>query len=153
MFERYDDPDSKNDKSKWSEIRESIKRIFLQEGNPMQIGSIRSRKAKTFSACIQQEVKNELREDAETWVLKECKTSYEKLIKKGYFKIENQHFNEFEDGIWQRDRLNVMSAILYPLDNKNCFATTLAIVNKNGELAYQKDLNHLLPPRVSKRPE
>jgi len=39
-----------------------------------------------------------------------------------------------------------MGAIMQPIDNKN-YMTTIAVVDKFGELVAHKELLHLIPPR------
>lgn len=39
-----------------------------------------------------------------------------------------------------------MGAVLHPIDNRN-FLTTVAVVDKFGELVAHKDFLYLLPPR------
>ena len=80
----------------------------------------------------------------------------------GYFKISsetqnsnwpsNKRFsNEIynapvpeDDFIQQRQRVNVMGAILNQIDNKN-FMTTVAIVDKYGKYLESKEFTHQLP--------
>ena len=77
----------------------------------------------------------------------------------GYFKIRddekpnaniNNKLNNLnlidDDFIQQRERLNVMGAILHPIDNRN-FMTTIAIVDHYGELVAHRDFLNLIPPR------
>lgn len=71
----------------------------------------------------------------------------------GYFKIQNEMKKEVkktraieEDLIPQKERLNVMGAIMYPIDNRN-FQTTIAVVDQFGELIAHKDFLYIIPPR------
>tara|TARA_B110000285_G_scaffold231264_1_gene299583 strand:- start:271 stop:717 length:447 start_codon:yes stop_codon:yes gene_type:complete len=75
----------------------------------------------------------------------------------GYFKIQNEQrqFSQKdgkkaraveEDLVQQRERLNVMGAIIYPLDSRN-FQTTVAVVDQFGELIAHKDFLYIIPPR------
>ena len=68
----------------------------------------------------------------------------------GYDRARQDNFGEEDDFIWQRERLCVMSAILNPIDDRN-YKTTIAVVNKDGELKLTKDFFHMLPPRQFKR--
>lgn len=51
-----------------------------------------------------------------------------------------------EDPIPQRERLNVLGAVMYPIDGRN-FQTTVAVVDQFGELVAHKDFLYLIPPR------
>jgi hypothetical protein len=48
--------------------------------------------------------------------------------------------------IKDRERLNVLGAFMQQID-MHTFVTTVAIVDKYGELVAHKDFMHLLPPR------
>jgi hypothetical protein len=40
-----------------------------------------------------------------------------------------------------------MGATFHPIDNKNNFLATIAVVDQFGELVAHKDFLHLIPPR------
>ena len=92
---------------------------------------------KSFLVSILEEVKLELKEDAEKVVLASCAQTYESLIQTGYFKCQQDYKPVRqekrraveEDIIQQRERLTVMGAILHPLDSRN-FLATIAIVDQ-----------------------
>lgn len=46
----------------------------------------------------------------------------------------------------QRERLVVMGAVFHPIDNKN-YSTTIAVLDKYGELVAHKNFLFLIPPR------
>lgn len=115
--------------------------------------------AKTFEASIIDEITEELREDAETYVLQKCKSRYKEVVNMGYFKVEKglekdskipekdkmTDFQIADEHVWKRERLVVMGAILYPLDNRN-HSTMISIVDENGVVLEHKEFLHLLPP-------
>jgi len=92
---------------------------------------------KSFLVSILEEVKLELKEDAEKVVLASCAQTYESLIQTGYFKCQQDYKPVRqekrraveEDIIQQRERLTVMGAILHPLDSRN-FLATIGIVDQ-----------------------
>jgi len=53
------------------------------------------------------------------------------------------------DIIPQRERLNVMGAIMHPIDQRN-FMATIAVVNQFGQLVDHKDFLYLLPPKKAR---
>jgi dipeptidase len=59
---------------------------FMNEPNPMMSSSVKG--AKTFEASIIDEIIEELKEDAETFVLQKCKSRYKEVVNMGYFKVE-----------------------------------------------------------------
>jgi aspartyl/asparaginyl-tRNA synthetase len=116
----------------------------MKEPNPMMSSSVKG--AKTFEQSIVEEIIEEMREDAETHVLSQCKKKYKDIVSMSYFKIEKGlekegfkgNFNNNQDDfqladekVWKRDKIVVMGAILYPLDSKN-FQTMIAIVGEDG---------------------
>lgn len=125
-----------------------------------------SKVEKPFIQSIIDEIKEELREDAESHVINRCRSKYKDLIQMGYFKYREEKKqmqgssrkqmgsaldqNYEEDVIPQRERLNVMGAIMHPIDNKN-YMSTIAVVNKFGELVAHKDFLHLMPPRKTRQ--
>lgn len=140
MFELFDggaEQATNEIEKKWQLARADIKRIFINEPNPMLSNSSKAINKRSFVESIVEEIKEELREDAETFVINKCKEKYTSLIQMGYFKIGGDGFqpNPNDNGqradivqdvhliedefIPQRERLCVMGAILYPLDNKN----------------------------------
>jgi transcriptional accessory protein Tex/SPT6 len=159
IFERYDvgaDQAGGEVDQAWATARKRVKEQFLKASNPMMSSSAKGAQQRTFAASMLEEIRDELREDAEAHVIGECKATYSELIKMGYFRVDGerpQHRNEDRTAdvelVEQRERPCVMGAILYPLDNKN-FQTMVAIVNKDGELVYSKEFFHLLPPRQFK---
>lgn len=130
----------------------------MNEPNPMMSSSVKG--AKTFEASIIDEIIEELKEDAETFVLQKCKSRYKEIVNMGYFKVEKglekgegkpqekdkmTDFQIADEHVWKRERLVVMGAILYPLDSKN-FSTMISIVDEDGVVQEHKEFYHLLPP-------
>lgn len=71
--------------------RKDVKRRFLNDPNPMMSSSAKGAQQRTFVASILDEIRDELKEDAEANVIGECKAKYTKLIKMGYFRIDDGH--------------------------------------------------------------
>jgi hypothetical protein len=63
--------------------RNEIKKIFCNDPNPM------NKNQKNFLQIIIDEIKEELREDSENFILKGCKDNYQILVEMGYFKIND----------------------------------------------------------------
>jgi hypothetical protein len=121
MFEKFKFPE---DTTKWRFLRREIFEIFSAQSTQTNKGQ------KSFLMSILDEIKIELKEDAESHVTKSCSQKYRDFMETGYFKIQNEQrqFNQKEgkraraieeDLIPQRERLNVMGAIIYPLDGRN----------------------------------
>lgn len=110
---------------------------------------------KPFLSQIFAEIKEELRETAETHVIQDCSRKYSDLISMGFFKIFNNDNNmgykerDNDDKIPQRERISVMGAILSNIDGRS-FKTTIAVVDKYGELQAHNEFLHILPPRKSR---
>jgi hypothetical protein len=144
IFEKYDDGGLEigTSKDSWKLARHKIMTNFMKEPNPMMSSSIKG--AKTFEQSIIEEIVEEMREDAETHVLSQCKNKYKDIVSMSYFKIEkgiekegfkeNDNQDDFQladEKVWKKDKIVVMGAILYPLDSKN-FQTMIAIVGEDG---------------------
>lgn len=65
--------------------------------------------------------------------------------------IDGLSFNE-DEYIPQRQRLNVMGAVLRPIDNKT-FVTTIAVVDKFGKYIVHKDFYDLIAPKQHLKPD
>lgn len=144
MLEKFKYP---NDETKWRFLRREIFEIISSKSQDSLRGQ------KSFLVSILDEIKQELKEDAEKQILRECSETYRELIETGYFKCqtENRQASQSrraieEDIIPQRERLNVMGAIFHQIDNRN-YATTIAVVDQYGELVAHKDFLFLLPPK------
>jgi len=105
---------------------------------------------------MQQEIKQEMLESAENFVIQECKKTFkDSYINVGPFSCrEGQNaenlppmipkkFRKMAPIIPDRERLNVMGVILDKVDNRNSIVT-IAIVDKYGELVANKDFMNLL---------
>jgi hypothetical protein len=117
MFDYFRFPE---DSTKWRFLRREIFEIFSAQNTQANKGS------KSFLMSIVDEVKTELKEDAEKYVIDQCNQKYTQMMSTGYFKIQNETKKEVkktraieEDLIPQKERLNVMGAIMYPIDNRN----------------------------------
>lgn len=114
-----------NDQSKWKCVRGEV--FTILSGKPdAKLGS----SAKSLQQQINDEIVEELREDAENNVIAESAQRYGELLRTGYFKI-NQ--SDMSMGVKERERLVVMGATLHQVDNRN-YQATVAIVDKYGEL-------------------
>lgn len=147
-----------DDTTKWKFVRKEIFEIFTNNGSS---GNLDRQKNKCFLSSIMNEIKNELKEDSENFVLTQCGTTYQSLINTGYFKINEPCRKEVqnesrrlieEDIIPQRERLVVMGAIMHSIDSRN-FMTTIAVVNEYGDLMHHKDFLYLIPPRKPRQRE
>jgi transcription elongation factor SPT6 len=126
MLEKYRFPD---DTTKWRFLRREIFEIISSTVT-------NNRGQKSFLLSIVDEIKQELTEDAEKFVLRQSAEKYKALIQTGFFTLDNQRQNQDndrrrpieEDIIKQRERLTVMGAIMHPIDNRN-FVTTIAVVD------------------------
>jgi len=98
----------------------------------MLSGSLQGPPGKSLFESIIDEVKSELKEDAENFVVQECSKKYQDLIQMGYFKIERQSSAQKEK-IPQRVRLSVMGAYMVPIDART-YSATLVVVDQFGEL-------------------
>lgn len=78
MLDKFKSPD---DTSKWKFVRREIFEIFTAQ-------SSENRNSKSFLVSIMDEIKNELREDSENFVLNESGKKYDSIINTGYFKME-----------------------------------------------------------------
>lgn len=117
MFDYFRFPE---DTTKWRFLRREIFEIFSAQNTEANKGS------KSFLVSIIEEVKNELKENAEKFVIDQCSSKYSEMMSTGYFKINDEikkvvkHNRAIEEDIIpQRERLNVLGAIMYPLDNRN----------------------------------
>jgi len=143
MFNNFKFPD---DLSKWRFVRREIFEFISS--------TAQDRNQKSFLVSILEEVRNELKEDAEKFVLSECSEKYQTLLEMGYFRssettesrVQDPRRAVDEDYIQQRERLNVMGAIMHPIDARN-YLTTIAVVDQYGELVAHKDFLYILPPR------
>lgn len=136
---------------------DDVKKRFIRGPSQINSGPSKAQKQRTFMETIVEEIEEELREDAELFVIKKCKEKYRELIEMGYFKMLDDEYkrggidapygdSRDEEFIWQRERVTVMSAILNPIDDRN-YKTTIAVVSKDGEHILTKEFLHLLPPR------
>ena len=77
-----------DDNTKWRFLRREI----------FEIISNRAPNSKSLFVSIMDEIKSELKEDAEKFVLKQCGQKYESIIGMGYFKRENSDSDNKTDG-------------------------------------------------------
>lgn len=54
------------------------------------MNSFENKGQKSFLSSIKEEIKDELKEDAETFILGQCGEKYRQIIEAGYFKTEKQ---------------------------------------------------------------
>lgn len=73
----------------WGNARREILRYLYTDTKSIQ--ELAKKGQKPFVQSIIQEVKEELREDAESHVISLCKEKYSELIDMGYFKLEDQN--------------------------------------------------------------
>ena len=110
------------------------------------------------------EIREEIKEEAESYVIAKCKESYRHLLKTGPFSTkadrsggEDAYMQSAEESkkpvkkhdndiIKDRERNVVMGAILHQIDANNQ-VVTVAVVDKYGELIQTRDFMRLLPPR------
>ena len=112
---------------------------------------------------IVKEIRDEIKEEAENFVIARCKEAYRDMCYTGPFTTSdpNMRFDHRQieevagrrgkkndgDVIKDRDRLNVVGAIMHQIDVNN-YIVTVAVVNKYGDLVSHKDFKRLLPPKV-----
>ena len=111
---------------------------------------VRKLQQNVLSPEIVAEIRTELVEAAENFVIKRSKDKYRNLLMTGPFTPNEGPQNSINKNdpeiIKDRIRLNVMGVILQQIDNNNS-VVTVAIVDKYGELVAHKDFLHLMPPR------
>jgi len=112
------------------------------------------------------ELREEIREEAEAFVIAKCQDVYRRLLMTGPFTTRDsgtgegfpqQEQEETKRSGWKtdneivkdRERICVMGAIMHQIDANN-YVVTVAIVDKYGELVQTRDFMRLLRPR--KRP-
>jgi hypothetical protein len=81
MFEKFKFPE---DTTKWRFLRREIFEIFSAQNTQTNKGQ------KSFLTSILDEIKIELKEDAERHVTSCCSQRYKELMDTGYFKIQNE---------------------------------------------------------------
>jgi transcriptional accessory protein Tex/SPT6 len=157
----------KGDAAKREEFKEQLASFYMQrvEGsrdwNIMRSEVIRILYEDILSKEIVKEIRDEIKEEAENFVITRCKEAYREMCLTGPFTTTDPNvgirFNEDVgekrgkkydgDVIKDRDRLNVAGAIMHQIDQNN-FIVTVAFVNKYGDLVNQRDFKRLLPPRA-----
>jgi len=108
---------------------------------------------------LEREVREELREEAELVVINKCREAYKDLLLTGPYTTQDASQGEIdnfnapgrkksggEDLIKERERINVLGALMQQIDLHN-YVVTVAVLDKYGELVAHKDFMHLLPPR------
>lgn len=111
---------------------------------------------------IVKEVRDEIKEEAENFVIARAKETYRDMLYMGPFTTQDPNMEhrvseevptgrrgkkqDSSDVIKDRDRLNVVGAMMHQIDQNN-FLTTVAVVNKYGDLVAHKDFKRLLPPK------
>jgi hypothetical protein len=136
MLDKFQPPD---EQSKWG--------IPRREVIGMLSGSEKGPPGQSFLQSIIDEVVEELKEDAENFVVYESSRKYQDLIEMGYFKIDRKI--DSGEKIPQRVRLNVMGAYMTPIDARN-YTVTLVVVDQYGELLAQREFAHIIPPREAR---
>ena len=111
-------------------------------------------------------MREEIKEEAECFVIARCKEAYKNLLMTGPFTTreiglpEDLLMQDEEQStkrgkkqeaelIKDRDRVSVMGALMHQIDANN-YIVTVAVVDKYGELVAHKDFMRLLPPRKRK---
>jgi transcriptional accessory protein Tex/SPT6 len=109
---------------------------------------------------LKKEIRDELIENAETFVIRRCQENYKNLLMTGPFSCDEFTKQAHDSGtmttirgrrneddiIPDRPRCTVMGVILQQIDANNS-VVTVAIVDKQGELIAHKDLQRMMPPR------
>ena len=161
------------DERKLTNFKDFLKSLYMQnpESNADQYNVLRR---ETINMLVDQllmkeiikELRDEIKEEAESFVIARCKESYKQLLMTGPFTtkglgIQSDIQNEQEEQtgkrvkrqeqelIKDRDRICVMGAIMHQIDANN-YVVTIAVVDKYGELVAHRDLMRLLPPRKRK---
>lgn len=115
---------------------------------------------------IIKEVREEIKDEAESYVIARCKETYKNLLMTGPFTTREmgipddivmndeehtgkKHKKQETELIKDRDRVSVMGALMHQIDANN-HIVTIAVVDKYGELVAHIDLMRLLPPRKRK---
>lgn len=110
------------------------------------------------------EMREEIKEEAEAFVIAKCKLAFRALLMTGPFTTRelgmgDDYARQSDDGprrglshniIKDRDRICVLGAIMHQIDANN-YVVTVAVVDKYGELKATSDFMRLLPPRANKR--
>lgn len=83
-IDRMSQTESKQ-QNEWSRSRKEIQRIFCQDNS-----TITSKVEQPFILSILDEVKEELKEDAENFIVQQSRARYREIIQMGYFSIGSQ---------------------------------------------------------------
>lgn len=160
----------KIDHSKKEEFKDMLASFYMQkmEGsrdwNIMRSEVIRILYEDILSKEIVKEIRDEIKEEAENFVIARCKETYKDMCYTGPFttadgtmssehrlvdqELQGKRGKKHDgDVIKDRDRLNVMGCLMHQIDQNN-YLVTVAIVNKYGDLVAHKDFKRLLPPKV-----
>ena len=162
------------DESKEQNYKDFLKGLYMQnpESNTDQWNILRK---ETINILVDQlltkeiikELREEIKEEAESFVIARCKEAYKNLLMTGPFTtrelgiqddmaMPDQEEQPGKRGkkqeaelIKDRDRVSVMGALMHQIDANN-YIVTIAVVSQYGELIAHKDFMRLLPPRKRK---
>ena len=153
---------------KYSEFKSFLEEHYFDIAHREQSWSrLRAHVIKTLLDDILQkelikEVRDELQQEAETFVINNCKRAYAEQLMNGPFhkmpvageqveapEVPAAKLRRNEDIIKPKERLVVMGALMHQIDANN-YMVTVAVVDKYGELIAHKDFMRLLPPRKRK---
>lgn len=153
------DPSKKQDIIEFLEENYMAERHVKESWNIMRAEVITILVNKILEPEIIKEVRDEIREEAESFVVSKCKNLYKELLMTGPFQttaVESLTVRQPEqkkkgkglDGeiIKDRERLCVMGALMHQIDANN-YIVTIAVVDRFGDLVAHKDFIRMLPPR------
>jgi transcriptional accessory protein Tex/SPT6 len=98
---------------------------------------------------IVKEIREELKEQAETTVIERAKLQYQKMLMTGPFTTKSAGLDDDRDMdasdvlIKERDRHVVMGVLMHPIDAKN-YVVTAALVDRYGEYLTHMDFMRLI---------
>lgn len=154
------EPNKKQDLIEFLEDNYMAERQIKENWNIMRAEVITILVNKILEPEIIKEVREEIREEAESFVVSKCKQVYKDLLMTGPFqtsavdaltirqpeqKKKGKGASEGEI-IKDRERLCVMGALMHQIDANN-YIVTVAVVDRFGDLVAHKDFIRMLPPR------
>ena len=157
------DPNKKQDIIEFLEDNYMADRHIKENWNIMRAEVITILVNKILEPEIIKEVRDEIREEAESFVVNKCKNLYKELLMTGPFQTstvdaltikqpeQKKKGKGAADGeiIKDRERLCVMGALMHQIDANN-YIVTIAVVDRFGDLVAHKDFIRMLPPRKRK---
>jgi len=154
------DPNKKQDIIEFLEDTYMADRHVKENWNIMRAEVITLLVNKILEPEIIKEVRDEIREEAESFVVNKCKHLYREMLMTGPFQttaVESLTVRQPEQKrkgkggfegeiIKDRERLCVMGALMHQIDANN-YIVTIAVVDRFGDLVAHKDFIRMLPPR------